>query len=122
MKKFFTLFLAFMALMRVQQVSAQMLVFHLPDGEISTVAMPATLTFSANGDKLIIDGTNTHVEIHRDRILSMTYRTNRGDSNGDMTVDVADIATIISIMSGAEDGNDEPGTNPQPDLIPIPEG
>ena len=57
-------------------------------------------TFSASGDKLIIDGTGTHVELQHDRILAMTYRSNRGDSNGDMKVDVSDIATVLSIMAG----------------------
>ena len=121
------IFLLLSFLLVAYGLSAQTLVFHLPDGAISKVTMPCTFTFSASGDNLIIDGSGTHVELQRDRILSMTYRANRGDSNGDMTVDVADIATIISIMSGAEDGNDNPGTtpdNPKPnvDMGDAPEG
>ena len=62
-------------------LNAQVLAFHLPDGAISTVTMPCTFTYSASGDKLIIDGSGTHIELQRDRILAMTYRSNRGDSN-----------------------------------------
>ena len=128
MKKTFFLILALMGLLFPRPAVSQTLVFHLPDGSLSTVQMPCTFTYSASGDKLIIDGSGTHVELQRDRILAMTYRPNRGDSNGDMTVDVADIATIISIMSGAEDGNDPepgPGTeepNTDPDLGNAPQG
>ena len=82
-------------------LNAQVLVFHLPDGAISTVTMPCTFTYSACGNKLIIDGSGTHIELQHDRILAMTYRSNRGDSNGDMKVDVADIATIIDTMAAS---------------------
>ena len=109
-------------------LNAQVLVFHLPDGAISTVTMPCTFTYSASGDKLIIDGSGTHIELQRDRILAMTYRANRGDSNGDMRVDVGDIATVISIMAGTQDGNDpDPGIKPddpqtEPNLGNAPQG
>ena len=123
MKKIFALFLAFTGLMCVRPASAQTLVFHLPDGAVSEVSMPCSFTFSSSGDKLIIDGSGTHLELQRDRILAMTYRPTRGDSNNDMKVDVADIATIISIMSGKEDGNEEPGTEPTtPETGEAPEG
>ena len=117
-----------LALVWTLGAAAQVLVFHLPDGSLSTVQMPCTFTYSANGDKLIIDGSGNHIELQRDRILAMTYRPNRGDSNSDMKVDVADIATIISIMAGTEDGNDpEPGPGTEepktdPDLGKAPQG
>ena len=126
MKRRLFLLLA-LALMSVG-LKAQVLVFHLPNGEISTVAMPCTFTYSASGDKLIIDGSGTHIELQRDRILAMTYRANRGDSNGDMRVDVGDIATVISIMAGTQDGNDpDPGIKPvdpqtEPNLGNAPQG
>ena len=128
MKKILALFLALVGLMYVRPASAQTLVFHLPDGAVSEVSMPCTFTFSSNGDKLIIDGSGNRIELQRDRILAMTYRPNRGDSNNDMKVDVADIATIISIMAGQEDGNNpEPGPQPEepntaPDLGKAPQG
>ncbi|MBR6320727.1 MAG: hypothetical protein IKR50_09885 [Prevotella sp.] len=126
MKRRLFLLLA-LALMSVG-LYAQVLVFHLPNGEISTVAMPCTFTYSASGDKLIIDGSGTHIELQRDRILAMTCRANRGDSNGDMRVDVGDIATVISIMAGTQDGNDpDPGIKPddpqtEPNLGNAPQG
>ncbi len=88
-------------------MSAQSLVFHLPDGGLSTVTLPATFTFSASGDKLIIENSTTRVALDKNRILAMTYRGKKGDVNEDMQVDVADIATVIDIMAG-KDGDTEP--------------
>ena len=84
-------------------MSAQSLVFHLPDGGLSTVTLPVTFTFSASGDKLIIENSTTRVELDKNRILAMTYRGKKGDVNEDMQVDVADIATVIDIMAGKGD-------------------
>ena len=88
-------------------MSAQSLVFHLPDGGLSTVTLPATFTFSASGDKLIIENSTTRVALDKNRILAMTYRGKKGDVNEDMQVDVADIATVIDIMAG-KGGDTEP--------------
>ena len=100
---FLLLSLVFVAL----GVSAQSLVFHLPDGGLSTVGLPATFTVSPSGDKLIIESGDTRVELDKNRILAMTYRSKKGDVNDDMQVDVADIATIIDIMAG-KGGDTEP--------------
>ena len=100
---FLLLSLVFVAL----GLSAQSLVFHLPDGGLSTVGLPATFTISPSGDKLIIESGGTRVELDKNRILAMTYRSKKGDVNDDMQVDVADIATIIDIMAG-KGGDTEP--------------
>ena len=100
---FLLLSLVFVAL----GLSAQSLVFHLPDGGLSTVGLPATFTISPSGDKLIIESGDTRVELDKNRILAMTYRSKKGDVNDDQTVDVADIATIIDIMAG-KGGDTEP--------------
>ena len=100
---FLLLSLVFVAL----GLSAQSLVFHLPDGGLSTVGLPATFTISPSGDKLIIESGGTRVELDKNRILAMTYRSKKGDVNDDQTVDVADIATIIDIMAG-KGGDTEP--------------
>ena len=102
-KIFLLLSLVFVAL----GLSAQSLVFHLPDGGLSTVGLPATFTISPSGDKLIIESGGTRVELDKNRILAMTYRSKKGDVNDDMQVDVADIATIIDIMAG-KGGDTEP--------------
>lgn len=81
-------------------LSAQSLVFHLPDGGMSTVKLPATFTVSPSGDKLIIESTDTRVELEKNRILAMIYQAAKGDVNDDTKVDVADIATVITIMAG----------------------
>jgi biopolymer transport protein ExbD len=81
-------------------LSAQSLVFHLPDGGMSTVKLPATFTVSPSGDKLIIESTDARVELEKNRILAMIYQAAKGDVNDDTKVDVADIATVIDIMAG----------------------
>ena len=48
------------------------------------------------------------VDIPLGSVLAVTFRGKKGDVNGDQTVDVADIATIIDIMAG-EGGDDQPG-------------
>ena len=96
---------------------SQTLVFHLTDGAKSTVTLPATFTITPTGDKLIIDGGGTVVELSKDDVICVTYRDKKGDVNGDQTVDVADIATIISIMAGKENNNGESGSTPNPETI-----
>ena len=89
-------------------VQAQTLVFHLAGGAKSTVSLPAAFTVTPNSDKLVIDGGGSVVELSKDDVMCVTYRGRKGDVNEDMTVDVADIATIIGIMAGTGDG-DQPG-------------
>ena len=104
MKKVFRqLFVALCLMVAPTTMSAQSLVFHLPDGGLSTVTLPVTFTFSASGDKLIIENSTTRVELDKNRILAMIYRPKKGDVNEDMQVDVADIATVIDIMAGKGD-------------------
>ena len=88
--------------------SAQTLVFHLAGGAKSTVSLPATFTVTPTGDKLVIDGGGSVVELAKDDVMCVTYRGKKGDVNEDATVDVADIATIIDIMAG-KDGDGTPG-------------
>ena len=87
--------------------SAQTLVFHLPGGAKSTVSLPATFTVTPKGDKLVIDGGGSVVELAKDDVMCVTYRGKKGDVNEDATVDVADISTIIDIMAG-KGGDDTP--------------
>ena len=49
------------------------------------------------------------VDIPLGSVLAVTFRGKKGDVNGDQTVDVADIATIISIMAGAGGGDNNGG-------------
>ena len=88
-------------------VSAQTLVFHLAGGAKSTVSLPATFTVTPTGDKLVVDGGGSVVELAKDDVMCVTYRGKTGDVNEDATVDVADIATIVDIMAG-KGGDTEP--------------
>ena len=109
MERKFRLFIMALCLMAAPLgVGAQTLVFHLAGGAKSTVSLPATFTVTPQGDKLVIDGGGSVVELPKDDVMCVTYRGKKGDVNDDSTVDVADIATIIAIMAG-KGGDDTPG-------------
>ncbi len=95
---------ALVALFCVSPVMSQKLVFHHPDGSLSEVALPATLSITPSGDKLVIESGSTRFEIEKERILAMTYQSAKGDVNDDMTVNVADIVTVVNIISGGSPG------------------
>lgn len=102
------LFIVLCVLLAPAGVDAQTLVFHLAGGAKSTVSLPATFTVTPTGDKLVIDGGGSVVELSKDDVMCVTYRGKKGDVNDDETVDVADIATIIDIMAG-KGGDNTPG-------------
>ncbi len=102
-------------------LSAQSLVFHLPDGGMSSVTLPATFTISPSGDKLIIESSSTRVELPKNRILAIIYQAAKGDVNDDTQVDVADIATVIDIMAGKKD-DPEPVTPEENAYTTCPDG
>ena len=82
--------------------SAQSLVFHLAGGEKTTVQLPATFTVTPDGDKLVVDaGSGNVVELAKDEVMCVTYRDAKGDVNGDLRVDVADVSTVVSLIIGA---------------------
>ena len=94
-------------------MSAQSLVFHLSGSEKTTVALPATFNVTPTGEKLVINGNGKNIELAMGDVMCVTYKGKKGDANEDLTVDVADIATIISIMAGKGD-NDTPSTGKAP--------
>ncbi len=100
---FFRMLLVLATIFCILPMAAQSLVFHLPDGGLSTVTLPATFTVTPSGDMLLIESDGTRVELPKERILAVTYRSAKGDVNDDMQVDVADISTIIGIMAGKTD-------------------
>lgn len=102
------LFIVLCVLLAPAGVDAQTLVFHLAGGAKSTVSLPATFTVTPTGDKLMIDGGGSVVELSKDDVMCVTYRSKKGDVNDDTMVDVADIATIIAIMAG-KGGDGTPG-------------
>lgn len=113
---FFRVFFALVALFCVSSLMSQTLVFHLPDGSLSKVPLPATFSITPNGNRLVIESNNTQFELDKDRILSMTYRSGKGDMNDDMAVDVADIVTIVNIIAGSSTGSE--GEEPEPGVVP----
>ena len=105
------LFLLLCVLLAPAGLGAQTLVFHLAGGAKSTVSLPATFTVTPQGDKLVIDSDGTRVELSDGDVTCVTYRAKTGDVNGDQTVDVADVATVISIMAGYKPGGDDNPVN-----------
>lgn len=89
-------------------MSAQSLVFHLSDGAKSSVALPAKFTVTPVGDKLIIEGDNTRVELLQNDVQAVAYRKKNDAANSSVVVDVADVPTIISILTGKIADDDDP--------------
>ncbi|MBP5338567.1 MAG: hypothetical protein J6Z14_04585 [Prevotella sp.] len=96
-----------LAMLGCLNVAAQTLVFHLAGGAKSTVSLPATFTVTPSGNMLVIESDGTRVELSDGDVTCVTYRAKSGDVNGDQTVDVADISTILSLMAGYKPGEDD---------------
>lgn len=79
-----------------------MIHFHLAGGEKTTIQLPATFTVTPTGDKLVVDaGSGNVVELAKDEVMCVTYLDAKGDVNGDLRVDVADVSTVVSLILGA---------------------
>ena len=81
---------------------AQTLVFHLADGAKTSVNLPATFSVTPSGDKLVIAVGSDNIELPKDEIMCVTYRDAKGDVNGDMRVDVADVSTLVGLLIGKD--------------------
>ncbi|MCR4602005.1 MAG: hypothetical protein K5683_00550 [Prevotella sp.] len=79
-----------MAVFCVSPLMSQTLVFNHPDGSVSKVAIPASLSISSSGDKLVIESGSTRFELDKDRMLAIFYQSGKGDVNDDGTVTIAD--------------------------------
>ena len=111
MKILFFCFTLLIAVVGGTRAFAQTLVLHLANGTIAEIELTTDFNLSNTNGKTIIflpDG-NTQ-EFAQNDILSITYKENQGDVNRDGVVDVADIATIISIMAGDNSGDDNTQT------------
>ncbi len=86
-------------------LSAQSLVFHLSDGDM-TLDLPATFTVTPAGDVLLIGiGNGQNLTLSKDDVQCVTYR----DADGAQRVDVGDIATIVSLLKSSSQSS---GTAP----------
>lgn len=103
MKKLFITLLTMLSLLWGMESVAQTLVFHLTDGTSADVELYSAFRMLTVSDKLIVslpDGSMK--EFSQNDILTVTYQETKGDVNRDSKVDVADIATVIRIMAGAQ--------------------
>ena len=89
-------------------VQAQTLVFHECGGAETSVSLPTDMHIEASSGVVTFTSGSVSVDIPLGSVLAVTFRGKKGDVNGDQTVDVADIATIIDIMAG-EGGDDNNG-------------
>lgn len=89
-------------------IEAQSLVFHLAGGNKTTVTLPATFTVTPTGSKLVItvEGSD-NVELSKDNIMCVTYRDAKGDVNSDGQVDVADITTLVALLIGKDNTEEQ---------------
>lgn len=104
MKKTFVTLFVMLSMLWSMGASAQTLVFHLIDGSTADVELTSAFRMFTAGNKINVilpDGSTK--DFTQSDILTITYRETRGDVNRDNTVDVADIATIISIMAGGQE-------------------
>ena len=86
-------------------LSAQSIVFHLSDGDM-TLDLPATFTVTPAGDMLLIGiGNGQNLTLSKDDVQCVTYR----DADGVQRVDVADITTIVSLLKSSSQSS---GTAP----------
>jgi hypothetical protein len=112
-KTFRQFFLVLCLLLAPVGLCAQSLVFHECGGVETVVTLPADMHIEASGGVVTFSSGSSSVAIPLGSVLAVTFRNKTGDVNGDTQVDVADIATIISIMAG-KGGDDIPGTGKAP--------
>lgn len=110
MKKTFVALFVMLSMLWSMGTSAQTLVFHLIDGTTTDIELSSSFRmYNENGKTIISLADGSTKEFAQNDILSVTYRETKGDVNRDNTVDVADIASIISIMAG--ENTDTPATS-----------
>jgi hypothetical protein len=90
------------------KASAQTMVLHHADGTISEVDLVTKPVVRFQNEKVIVATTEGTSDYQKDNILRITYNYLRADVNGDNAVDVADIATVISVMAGNDVGGPVP--------------
>ena len=82
------------------QHSLQMLVFHHRNGTKMEMDLDMKPSVKLTDDQMVVTLSDDSRKFIKEDIQRITYKYNRYDVNGDNATDVADIATIISVMSG----------------------
>ena len=99
-------------------VKAQSIVFHLADGD-RTITMPATFTVTPADDLLLIGiGNGQNLTLSKDDVQYVTYR----DADGSQRVDVADVATIVSLLIGSAQSSGTAPANVEAVDLGLPSG
>ena len=99
-------------------VKAQSIVFHLADGD-RTITLPATFTVTPADDLLLIGiGNGQNLTLSKDDVQYVTYR----DADGSQRVDVADVATIVSLLIGSAQSSGTAPANVEAVDLGLPSG
>ena len=86
-----------------QQFPTQTMILHHSNGSKSEVSINEKSKVKFKDGKVIITSITGSKAYEKDDILRITYNYINSDVNGDYAIDVADIATVISIMAGSSD-------------------
>ena len=99
-------------------LSAQSIVFHLSDGDM-TLDLPATFTVTPAGDMLLIGiGNGQNLTLSKDDVQFVTYL----DADGAQRVDVGDIATIVSLLKSSSQSSGTAPANVEAVDLGLPSG
>ena len=101
-----SIFLTIASLLVVVCLQAQKLVFNLADGKTAEIILAKDNYMSVADGNYVVVANGTVTKFSVSDVKSITYQWTKGDVNRDDHVDVADIASVISIMAGL--GNEGP--------------
>ncbi len=90
---------------------AQTLKVHHANGAATDLVLDDQTTVKFNDDHVLVSSSKQSRDFAKSDVLTFTYTILRADVNGDNSVDVADIATVISVMAGE---GAEPGVGAGP--------
>ena len=87
----------------VQRAMAQTLKVHHANGAATDLVLDDQTTVKFNDDHVLVSSSKQSRDFAKSDVLTFTYTILRADVNGDNSVDVADIATVIDVMAGRVD-------------------
>ena len=94
-----------MAVAPCQRATAQTLQVHHADGTTTGLTLGAECTVKFQDDRVLLSSPLQSASYAKADVLRFTYTVLREDVNGDSKVDVADIASVISVMAGEGSGS-----------------
>jgi len=87
-----------------QHATAQTLQVHHANGATTDLVLGTGTTVKFQDDHVLLSSPSQTCDFAKADVLRFTYTIMRADVNGDGAVDVADIATVISVMASSDVG------------------